>query len=31
MADIKTRLWKYEGDQLYQTYKGYYRQVNRHG
>lgn len=25
MADIKTRLWKYEGDQLYQTYKGYYR------
>ncbi|EIA6484572.1 lysozyme, partial [Escherichia coli] len=26
MADIKTRLWKYEGDQLYQTYKGYYRQ-----
>lgn len=26
VADLKARLWKYEGDQLYQTYKGYYRQ-----
>ena len=26
MVDLKARLWKYEGDQQYQTYKGYYRQ-----
>lgn len=26
MADLKARLWKYEGDQLYQAHKGYYRQ-----
>ncbi|EMN5860213.1 glycoside hydrolase family protein [Pluralibacter gergoviae] len=24
--DIKERLWKYEGDQQYQTFKGYFRQ-----
>lgn len=25
MADIKSRLWKYEGDAAYQKVKGYYR------